>query len=395
MRNFPKGFRKELKQFVDSRGVQLSDRLRRLNQAIDDVWLRPFDPEVVERANRRMAKFLRGINRNTICKQRFELKAQYVQPFNAKAENDSRQAIILDEGHLKATLDAATPLFDQPITADGRGRIIKGLGALVLNFFVISLYREVSHFDPDSEDAVFTAPLIERLKEIVAKNTVAWAPGTALPERLKAVEIVMHAAALNPDNKDNVTHLCQLLGRLEMPELVPPQVTDRIRMCELYHRAWPYVMGKHVFRHESIEHQGMIKRDIERLMEKVRERHAAIDNESDVDRSIRVKIESRLARAIGVSNDDLGWEIYRGMRQGVGGARLRTEYLFQELLSGERDRLAVVNVIYQHKKRDLHPTDPNFKKAHEIIIAKYQPFFEKRLIMDFERNVICLPSTLL
>ena len=347
MRNFPRGLRSGLKRYFDAKGTLLSERVTALSQAVDVIWEHPLWPAAVKRFNLRLSKLLRGINYNHLFLQRFEVSAEYVRPFDARREKDERQCIVLDAEDAGASLEAVAPMFSREPETDEKGLIVRGMGALCLNFLSLALFRKAVACWREGKPKEFPSEVCEKVAALLGECGDVWCPQTALPERQHVVEVVAAAYGATPDKKEDVVKASKLLGSLKLAKLVPADVVARVRMCELYHEVWPFVTGKRNLREELSSHRETIKRDMERLMDDVLRVGDGSIPEPETSVAIRRKVEARLARGIGMNKGDLGWQIYRGLRRGEGRVRRRSEYIFKSLLQNSRDRLAVVNTIYR------------------------------------------------
>jgi len=390
MRNFPKDFRRALAAYSDAKGVRLSDRVRRLSKMVDVLWQQPEQVTVRQLFNRHLAKFLRGVNYNRLFRQRFELRADGVGAFDAKREEDERPRIVLDEGNLEESFQGVRPLFDLQPTADAVGNLIRGMGVMFLNYFILHLYGAALICCREDDAPAFPERLLEEVDKVLAGGAGVWCAGTAVRDRYRAVRIVHGASCLTPDQKQGVMDVCALLAKTETPEMAPPDVVARIRICELYHAVWPYLTGRRSFKREGARQQDDILREVDSLVEHLCRRERGVSLVTQREEEIRWKVERRLARSIGMNNDDLGWKVYRAMREGGREHRYRTDYIFKELLENDKDRLAVLNVIYRNKTRTLTLSDPRHERVCRMMAKKYQPYFSDSLEINRARDAFVL-----
>lgn len=390
MRNFPKGFRRALAAYSDAKGTRLSDRARRLSKMIDTFWQDPARVTVRQLYNRHLAKLLRGLNYNRLFRQRFELKADGVAAFDAKREADERPRIVLDEENLEASFQGVRPMFDLQPTADAQGNMIRGMGVVFLNYFILHLYSAALACCREDDAPEFPGKLVEEVGEVLSGGAGHWCTGTAVRERYRAARVVRGASCLTPDQKQGVTEVCRLLAKMEAPDLTPPDVVARARICELYHSVWPYLTGRRSFKREGAEQQKIVLRAVESLLEYLCRRDREVSLLTQREQEIRWKVETRLARSIGMNNDDLGWKVYRAMREGGHEHRFRTDYIFRELLDNDKDRLAVLNVVYRNKTRPIELSDPKHERVFRVISKKYQPYFSDSLGINRARDSLVL-----
>ena len=390
MKNFPTDFGTALKDYIDGKGVCLDDRAKRLSAAIDLFWQSPGEAAAQVRLNRRISKLLRGLNYNHLFRQRIEFQAAGVGPYNANLEGDGRTCVILDENDLMASFEAIRPLFRLHPTADNAGSILRGLGVLFLNYFVLHLHRCAVACCREEKPPPFPGSLLEQVEGLIAEGAIAWCADTVIRDRLRAVHTVHAASLLTPDQKTRVIEVSRLMAKIEGPGLVPEDVAARIRICELYHSVWPYLRGKRAFRREGAEHQNMVLRDTSLLAKYLCRREKMATTPAQAELRIRTTVAKRIVRAVGRKNDDLGWHLYRELRGGDRRHRFRTDYIFRELLDDDTDRLAVLNVVYEHKKQGLKLNDPKRKRVYGMIAKKYQRYFSDVLELDKATDTLTL-----
>jgi len=387
MKNFPDSFAEALDSYP-TRGKPLSERLLRLDVAVEALWRYPDRGEALQAFHRRLNKLLDAVNRLRLFRQRFELKAPGVKTAPAP-ESERRPTIVLDPDDLAPALDSLWAMFDK---APPRGRAavpFRAMGVVFLTFFVMCLYRRALEHWRDRR-VPFPAELYERLDQLFSKRGLTWCRGTLLRERLRAVAVIVAVADASADNRTQVMQASRLLRSHPKPDLIPDEVAHRVTLCELYHRVWPFIMGKRSFHSLLVQQQDSVLRDLTSLIAEIVVQRRLGEKQPPESRAVCRKIELRLARSIAVKNDDLGWQVYRLMRSERARAYYRSDYIFKELLRSEKDRLAVVNALYRNKKMSLHPTDPQRARAHEIIMEKYQPYFQERLGYDPETDSIRL-----
>jgi len=388
MKNFPESVATSLDRY-SKRGKPFSDRILRLDVAVEAVWRYPDRPEAVQGFHRRLNKFLNAINDLRILNSRFEVKAPGLKPMSHRA-SDKRPTVALDPDDIMSSFAPLEAMFTQPPTRD-QAAVLRATGIALLTFFVVSLYRRALNHWRDRQ-VPFPTELCQRLEKLFAERGSTWCRDTLLRERLKAVAVIIAVAETSPDNRTQVMETSRLLRSHPMPELLPREVAHRVMLCELYHRVWPFIMGKRSFHSLLIKEQDAVLNDLARLVEEIVAQRKLGDQLSPESLAVCRKIEARLARSIGIKNDDLGWQVYRLMRSDRARPYYRSDYIFRELLPAEKDRLAVVNSLYRNKKSSLPPTDPQRERAHEIIIEKYQPYFRERLGYDPETDSILILS---
>jgi len=388
MKDFPDLLLKETERFKDSTGKPLSARIEGYAEALNVIWSDPHAPEVATRFNRRLSKLLRGINGNPLSSCRLELRAEGVAPFDAKAEQDSRPALVLVEDDPQASFRHLSPALETDPTGDRAGVIVRGIMSVLLSYLTVQLFRSVMTLYFDSE-ADFPERAYLDMDHFMTQKGRVWCVGTSVAERFGVVRIVRQTAGLSVDNKTHVTDVCREFRVHHAPELIPKPVVERLTICELYHKVWPYLMGRQNLRLSTPEQQQIILSDTQSLASALCGLSGRRGSKTPEDRDLCERIERRLARAIGQKgNDEMGWEVYRILRSDKCRERFRSSRLFAELLQNDQERLAALNTIYQRKKREIHPADPQHDQAHEIMIAKYSPFFSSRLAHDPERDVI-------
>ena len=390
MRNFPKDFNLALKEYFDGKGSLLRDRVKRLSAGIDAFWQIPGEKQMRVVLNRRISKLFRGLNYNHLFRQRFEFTAVGVGVYDAKLEKDDRSRVVLEENDLAGSFDAAKPIFDLKLSADDAGSIVRGVGMVFLNYFVLQLYCCALACCREEDAPPFPKELMDKVEGVIADGVASWCGDTVLRDRLLAIHVVWSTSLLTPDQKQGMVEVCRLMGKIETPQLVPEDVVARIRICELYHDTWPYLTGKRVFRHEGAEQQKVILHDIALLAAYLCRRKEVEGTAPQAELEIRRKVTKRLMRAVGMKNDDLGWHLYRELREGDNRRRFRTEDIFEKLLDSDKDRLAVLNVVYEHKKRGLILSDPKRKRVRDMIMKKYQCYFSDVLGSDKTMDVLTL-----
>lgn len=388
MRNFPKDFRRALNMYFDGKGTLLQDRVKRLNAGIDAFWQNPGDKQVRVVLNRRISKLFRGLNYNHLFRQRFEFNAVGVGAYDAKLENDDRSCIVLDENNLEGSFDAVRPIFDLKPSADDAGSIVRGVGMVFLNYFVLHLYCCALACCREENAPPFPKELMDNVEGVISDSVASWCGDTVLRDRLLAIHVVWSTSLLTPDQKKGMIEVCRLMGKIETPKLVSEDIVARIRICELYHGTWPYLMGKRVFRREGAEQQKVILRDIALLAGYLCRHTEAEGTATQAELEIRQKVTKRLMRAVGMKNDELGWHLYRELREGDSHHRFRSDHIFGKLLDSDKDRLAVLNVVYEHKKRGLTLSDPKRKRVRDMIMKKYQHYFSDVLELDKTTDMI-------
>ena len=229
-----------------------------------------------------------------------------------------------------------------------------------------------------------------QVEEVIADRVASWCGDTVLRDRLLAVHVVLKASLLTPDQKRGMIEVCRLMGKIESPQLVPEDVVARIRICELYHGTWPYLMGKRVFHREGAEQRKVILHDIALLARYLCRHPEAERTVTQAELDTRRKVTKRLMRAVGMKNDDLGWHLYRELREGDRRHRFRSDYIFGQLLESDKERLEVLNVVHEHKKRGLNLNDPKRKRVSRMIMKKYQHYFSDVLELDRSTDTLTL-----
>ena len=386
MDNFPISFEDLLEPFTDQKGRRLRLRVYRLSNAIDYIWDNPNLPRALKYFHLRLAKFLMSINYNRLLDNRIVLKAQYLTRMdNLPEEDDSRETIFLDENRLDESFVKLEPILLGTVPPGQAGEMRRGMAAAIMTFFVVQLLREADRIDYSVGNLNFPVRFYARVDNALSVNVDLYAR-TVLPDRFRALQIMMDIEALNPDDRGKVQETADRLEDENIQQFVRKDCHMRLRIFELYQDVHPYIFGMRQLQQESSETRKDILRRLDRLLSRLGRLYESEEIRADRKIQIRNKIERRLARSIGLNNNDLGWHIYRGIRAGKGKQRCRSQYLFQGLLTTDADRLATLNLIYAAKKRQIGPSHPDYARAHEMFLAKYQPFFTREIVLDAQQD---------
>ena len=380
MNNFPISFEDYLEPLSDSTGKSLKARLHRLSLAVDYIWPRPNERRAVKHFHQRTAKLLKGLNENGLLDWRFVLKAEYLDGFEDEpAEGDERETIVIDEQDLDRSLKHLLPIMTAELGQSGWGDVRRGIAVILMTYFVVHLLREADRVDHAAIDLDFPVNIYAQVDNALAIRSEVYEQ-TQIVNRFRALQVMMEVDGMNVDFPAQIKEVAKVVDHEDIRQFVLLDWLLRLRFYDLFADVAPYVVGNARLNDVLPEVRKDVLGRLEFLLREISTGKELEKLRPDRRQQIHEKVERRLAKCIGVNKNGLGWRIYRGLRGRNAVSRFRSEYLFEELLRSDVDRLATLNVIYTGKKRETKPNHPQYNRINEIFQKKYQPFFHTRIM---------------
>ena len=393
MSNFPMSFEDSSDLYSDAKGWSLRDRARRLSHAIDTIWENPFALEALKHFHSRLAKFLRTLNHNGLFDRRFTLRARFVELFQDDAEgDDTREAVALDERLLEESCDSVVEFLVSEIPLSHTGERMKGLRAALFSFFLVEMMLRVEQTEDPGFALDLPVRLISRIEELLALPANAWARDTVIPDRFRALRVMIDVNTLLPGDWRQINETVKALDDEGLRALVRDDYLLQLRILEMIGKLWPFISGEESLSSIPEEKRKRVAAGLETLIRGVCRLRTLPNVRPARQARLRESVETLLARAIGVARSGLGWRIYTELRQGHSGVRFSSKDLFGTLMGEDEYRVAALNVVYAHEKRRLGSQSGAPSRLHGAIMKKYQPHFTGRLEFDEERDEFVVAS---